>query len=54
MVRLQRQKDKVTEMLTGLQDHVELQRLGVELAAVQSALSEAEDAWLALAEEADS
>ncbi len=35
VVRLQRQKDKVTEMLTGLQDHVELQRLGVELAAVQ-------------------
>jgi hypothetical protein len=41
-------------MLIGLEDHVELQRLGVELAAVQAALSEAEDAWLALAEEAES
>ncbi len=54
MVRLQRQRDKITGMLIGLQDHVELQRLGVELAAVQTALSEAEDTWLALAEEAES
>ena len=54
MVRLQRQRDKITDMLIGLEDHVELQRLGVELAAVQAALSEAEDAWLALAEEAES
>ena len=54
VVRLQRQKDKITGMLIGLQDHVVLQRLGVELAAVQTALSEAEDTWLALAEETES
>ena len=54
VVRLQRQRDKITDALIGLQDHVELQRLGVELAAVQTALSEAEDTWLAVAEEAES
>jgi hypothetical protein len=31
-----------------------MRRLGGELAAVQAALSEAEDTWLALAEEAES
>jgi ATP-binding cassette subfamily F protein uup len=54
MVRLQRQRDEITDTLIGLEDHVEMQRLGVELAAVQAALSEAEDTWLALAEEAGS
>jgi len=54
VARLQRQRDKLTELLIGQRDHVELQRLGVELAAVQTALSQAEDAWLALAEEAES
>jgi len=54
VARLQRQRDKLTELLIGQRDHVELQRLGVELAAVQKALSQAEDAWLALAEEAES
>ncbi len=47
VVRLQRQRDKITETLIGLRDHVEQQRLGVELAAVQTALTEAEDTWLA-------
>jgi len=54
MVRLQGQRDKITDMLIGLEDHVEMRRLGGELAAVQAALSEAEDTWLALAEEAES
>jgi hypothetical protein len=54
MVRLQRERDKITDMLIGLEDHVEMRRLGGELAAVQAALSEAEDTWLALAEEAES
>jgi ATP-binding cassette subfamily F protein uup len=54
LVRLQRQRDEITDMLIGLEDHVEMRRLGSELAAVQAALSEAEDTWLALAEEAES
>ena len=54
MVRLQRQRDKITETLIGVSDHVEMQRLGVELAAVQAELSEAEETWLALAEAAES
>jgi predicted nucleic acid-binding Zn-ribbon protein len=35
-------------------DHVALARLGEELSAVSSELAAAEDAWLALAEEAES
>ena len=54
MVRLQRQRDKITEVLTGTHDHVELHRLGAELAAAQAALDDAEERWLALAEEAES
>jgi len=54
MVRLQRQRDMITDMLIGLEDHVEMRRLGDELAAVHAALTEAEDTWLALAEEAES
>ena len=34
-------------------DHVEMHRLGVELAAAQAALSEAEETWLTLAEDAE-
>jgi len=54
MVRLQRQRDRITELLVGVQDHEEMRRLGAELAAAQSALTEAEESWLALAEEAES
>jgi ABC transport system ATP-binding/permease protein len=54
MLRLQRQRDRVTEALTGAADHVEMARLGGELTAAQAALGEAEEHWLALAEEAES
>jgi ABC transport system ATP-binding/permease protein len=54
MIRLQRQRDRITEALTGAVDHVEMTRLGGELADAQAALDEAEERWLALAEEAES
>ena len=54
MTRRQRQRDKVAEALTSTSDHRELARLGDELAAAQGALDEAEERWLALAEEAES
>jgi hypothetical protein len=53
MVKLQRQRDKIVEALTGVDDHVEMNRLGAELAAAQAALSDAEETWLALAEDAE-
>jgi ABC transport system ATP-binding/permease protein len=54
MARLQRQRAKITEALTSTVDHQELNRLGGELAANQSELDQAEEQWLALAEEAES
>ena len=54
MVRWQRQRDKVAADLTGAVDHREMARLGDELASAQVALDEAEERWLALAEEAES
>ncbi len=54
MVRLQRQRDRVTETLTGAADHGEMTRLGGDLAEAQAALDEAEEQWLSLAEEAES
>jgi ATP-binding cassette subfamily F protein uup len=54
LARLQRRRDQLGESLTSSGDHVELGRLGTELAAVQSALGEVEERWLALAEEAES
>jgi ATP-binding cassette subfamily F protein uup len=53
MVKLQRQRDKIAEALTATHDHVEMNRLGAELAAAQAALSEAEENWLALAEDTE-
>jgi ATP-binding cassette subfamily F protein uup len=53
MVRLQRQRDRITQALTGAVDHVEMTRLGGELAEAQAALDEAEEQWLALAEAAE-
>jgi hypothetical protein len=53
MARLQRQRDRVEEALTVAVDHQDMTRLGRELAEVQSALDEAEEAWLALALEAE-
>jgi ATP-binding cassette subfamily F protein uup len=54
MGRLQRERDNVAGALTGTADHRAMVRLGDELAAAQVALDEAEDRWLALAEEAES
>jgi ABC transport system ATP-binding/permease protein len=54
MARLQRQRDKITESLTGASDHREMTRLGDELAAAQSALEQAEERWLELAEATES
>ena len=54
MTRLQQKRDTITDALTATQDHVELHRLGAELVAAQAALDEAEEIWLALAEEAES
>ena len=53
MARLQRERDKITESLTGASDHREMTRLGDELASAQSALEQAEERWLALAEATD-
>jgi ABC transport system ATP-binding/permease protein len=49
----QRQRDKITEALASTTDHVELRRLGVELRTAQAELTQAEENWLSLAEEAD-
>jgi ATP-binding cassette subfamily F protein uup len=54
MVRLHRQRDRVTQALTGATDHVEMTRLGGELTQAQAALDRAEEHWLALAEGAES
>ena len=54
VARLQRERDKVAGALTGTADHREMVRLGDELASAQVALDEAEERWLALAEEAES
>ena len=51
-VRLQRQRDKITETLTRTSNHEEMTRLGIELARAQVALDEAEEYWLSLLEEA--
>jgi ABC transport system ATP-binding/permease protein len=53
VARLSRQRDKLHDALVATTDHVELTRLGAELRTVQSALDEAEEQWLALAEQAD-
>jgi ABC transport system ATP-binding/permease protein len=53
MTRLQRRRDKITEMLTEPQDHVQLTKLGAELAAAQTDLDQAEELWLTLAEAAE-
>jgi ATP-binding cassette subfamily F protein uup len=52
--KLQRRRDAITATLAGTADYVELTRLGRELVDAQSALDEAEEAWLALAERAES
>jgi predicted nucleic acid-binding Zn-ribbon protein len=53
ILRLERQRDRVRDALTATVDYVELTRLGSELHAAQAALDAAEEAWLALALEAE-
>jgi ATP-binding cassette subfamily F protein uup len=56
MVRLQQQRDKLAEQLASVADsadHLEMHRLGADLAALQAALTEAEEEWLTLAEESE-
>ena len=53
VARLNRQRDKLHDVLVATTDHVELTRLGDELRAVQAALEEAEEQWLSLAEQAE-
>jgi ATP-binding cassette subfamily F protein uup len=52
--RLRRQRDGIMESLTAAEGHVEMARLGGDLAATQALLDNAEEAWLLLAEEAES
>jgi ATP-binding cassette subfamily F protein uup len=54
MVRRQRQRDRITEAMTGAVDHREMTRLGSELTVAQSDLHEAEERWLTLAEQSES
>jgi len=50
MARLGQRRASLHEALLATSDHLELARLGGELGAVQSQLSEAEEQWLELAE----
>jgi ATP-binding cassette subfamily F protein uup len=50
MARLQRQRDELITTLSGITDHIELTRLGRELAAAQASLDDVENRWLELAE----
>ena len=53
LVRLGRRRDKLHEALVATADHVELTRLGAQLAGVQTELDATEERWLRLAEEAE-
>ncbi|MCU1490455.1 MAG: transporter related protein [Acidimicrobiaceae bacterium] len=53
LARLTRERDRVAERFEGAAGHEELSRLGAELAAAQTRLEEAEERWLALAEESE-
>ncbi len=54
MTRLGRQRDRLHEQLVATTDHVQMTTLGAELAEVQAQLDQAEEEWLALAEQAES
>ncbi|HVB05269.1 MAG TPA: ABC-F family ATP-binding cassette domain-containing protein [Acidimicrobiales bacterium] len=53
MARLLRRRDELAAAMHSSTDHVELGRIGSDLAEVQSALTEVEAHWLSLAEEAE-
>ena len=53
LARLTRDRDRLVEAMAATADHQELARIGVDLAAVQAQVEEAEEKWLELAEEAE-
>ncbi len=53
MASLQRRRDQLAAELAGAGDHLEMARVGAELAEAQRGLEETEERWLALAEEAE-
>ena len=53
LARLTRERDRIAEVFETTTDHRDLARLGAELAAAQGRLADAEERWLALAEEAE-
>ena len=53
MATLQRRRDKLAADLDGAGDHLEMARVGAALAEAQRGLEAAEEAWLTLAEEAE-
>jgi ATP-binding cassette subfamily F protein uup len=54
MSRLTRDRDRLGEALAAATDHQQMADAGSQLAAVQAALNEMEELWLAVAEEAES
>jgi len=53
MAALQRRRDQLAADLDGAGDHLEMARVGAALAEAQRGLEAAEEAWLTLAEEAE-
>jgi predicted nucleic acid-binding Zn-ribbon protein len=53
VAQLERRRTQLDDALAGASDHVELGRLGTELAEVNDALHQAEERWLELAAEAE-
>ena len=51
--RLTRERDRLAEAFAATADHRELAPIGADLAAAEARLDEAEERWLALAEEAE-
>jgi ATP-binding cassette subfamily F protein uup len=49
----QRRRDQLTAELAGAADHLEMGRIGAALAGAQADLDDAEERWLALAEQAE-
>jgi ATP-binding cassette subfamily F protein uup len=54
MSRLTRERDSLAEALAAATDHQHMADAGLQLASVQATLDEAEERWLAVAEEAES
>jgi len=53
MARLSSERDGLSDTLVETSDHIELARVGRQLAEVQARLAAAETRWLSLAEEAE-